>query len=155
MSDESAHMRMEAGRADAALLVLRLVVALIFIMHGGQKLFVFGLDGVTSSFAEMGAPLPRVTAPLVSFLELFGGMGVALGLFTRLVAFCLAVEMLIALFLVHLPNGFFVPRGVELVLLLAAAATALVLTGAGAWSLDAVLRRRSRSGRLAAPETLT
>ena len=154
MLEGSTHSTERPG-VDAGLLVLRLVVALVFVMHGGQKLFVHGIDGVASSFAQIGAPLPQVTAPLVSFLEFFGGMAIALGLLTRLVALGLAIDMLAALFLVHLPNGFFLPRGIEFVLLLAGAAATLVLAGAGVWSVDAVVRRRRVSTRLVAPETLT
>ncbi len=121
---------------DWGLTVLRVVVGFTFFMHGWQKLFEFGIAGVTGAFTQMGVPLPGVTAPLVSVLELVGGALLLLGLATRPAAFLLAIDMLVAILLVHLPAGFFVPNGVELVLLLLAGAVALVLAGPGTFALD-------------------
>ncbi|MGH7713192.1 MAG: DoxX family protein [Gemmatimonadaceae bacterium] len=137
-------------RIDAALAILRLVVGTVFIVHGAQKLFIWGLPQTVSGFTQMGVPLPNVVAPLVAVLELFGGVLLIAGLLTRLVALGLTIDMLSALFLVHLPNGFFVPNGIEFVLTLAAANAAFVLSGAGAFSLDAVLAHR-RHGRHTTP----
>ena len=69
---------------------------------------------------------------------MLGGLALILGLGTRIAAPLLAVDMLVALVLVHLPNGFFVSNGgVELVLLLLVASVSLTLSGAGAYSVDA------------------
>jgi putative oxidoreductase len=129
-------------RIDAALTVLRVIAGVIFVAHGAQKLFVFGLDGVAGGFAQMGVPLAGIAGPLVAVVEFFGGLALIAGLFTRLAGVGLAVVMLGAFFLVHASAGFFLPNGYEFVLMLLGAVTTLVLTGAGRYSLDAVLATR-------------
>lgn len=131
------------SRTDVALAILRVVAGTIFVAHGAQKLFVFGLAGVTSGFEGMGVPMASLTGPAVAFMEFAGGLALIAGLFTRPVAAGLAATMLGAMLLVHLPAGFFAPDGVEFVLALFAVAVSLALTGPGAFSLDAVLGRRS------------
>lgn len=134
------------ARLAWALAVLRVIVGIIFVAHGGQKLFQWGLGGVIGGFQGMGIPLPVVTAPAVSFLEFFGGFALVAGLLTRPVAAGLAVVMLGATLLVHLSAGFFAPDGVEFTLMLFGVSLALALLGAGAYSVDGVLARR-RSAR--------
>lgn len=136
-----------ALQLDLGLGVLRVVAGLIFAIHGGQKLFVFGFDGVAGAFAGMGVPLAGIVGPAVALLEFFGGLALMVGLLTRPVALLLAANMLGALFLVHLPAGFFLPNGYEFVLVLFGAAAALATTGAGGWSLDAKLLGRGASVR--------
>ncbi|MEX1183555.1 MAG: DoxX family protein [Gemmatimonadota bacterium] len=71
--------------------------------HGAQKLFVLGLPGLIEGFGVMGIPLADVAAPAVALLEFFGGIALFAGLFTPVVAAGLALVMLGALVLVHLP----------------------------------------------------
>jgi putative oxidoreductase len=123
------------------LTVLRAVVGFTFFMHGWQKVFELGITGVVDAFVQMGVPLPAVTAPLVSMLELVGGAAILLGLGTRWLAILLALDMLGAIALAHLPSGFFAPNGVELPLLLLGGALALVLTGPGACAVDRLIAR--------------
>ncbi len=131
-----------SDRLDAGLAVLRLVVGVIFVVHGAQKLFVFGLPGVVGGFAKMGLPLPAVTGPAVALVEFLAGLALVFGLLTRLAALGLAIDMLGAIALVHFRAGFFAPRGFEFPLALLSATAALVLTGAGRLSLDNLLARR-------------
>jgi putative oxidoreductase len=131
-----------ARQLTLGLTILRLVLGATFIMHGGQKLFVYGFAGVTGAFAGMGIPMPGLLGPFVALVEFFGGIAIVLGLLTRLAALGVGATMLVAILTVHLKAGFFNPSGVEFPLSLLASAITLVITGAGAFSLDALLDKR-------------
>lgn len=126
---------MDAWR-DYAPLVLRLAVGIVFTMHGWQKLMDFGVPGVTGMLAGMGFPLPGLMAVLLIAAELVGGIMLILGFLTRWAAKVLALVSLIALVVVHLPNGFFMPSGYEYIFVLFAASVSLALSGGGKWALD-------------------
>ncbi|MEM7167377.1 MAG: DoxX family protein [Planctomycetota bacterium] len=125
------------------LLTLRVVVATIFIMHGGQKLFVYGFEGTSQFMASTGLPLPELSAAAAIAAELLGGLALLFGAFTRWVTPPLAFTMLVAAVTVHLKGGFFLPSGIEYTLILFAASIALALTGPGALAVDN-LRHRNR-----------
>ena len=127
---------------NVGLAIVRIITGIIMFAHGYQKVFQFGFAGVTSFFTQMGVPMPEITAPLVAVVELAGGLALILGLLTRLAALGLAVDMLGAIFIVHLKAGFFLPNGVEFALLLLACCVALVIAGAGAFSVDEGIARR-------------
>lgn len=121
---------------DVSLNVLRIMAGLLFLQHGAQKLFGWfgGMDG-------SGA-----TADLVSLMgaagviEFFGGLLIALGLFTVPVAAIGVLEMLVAYGMAHLPQGLVpIQNQGELPLLYAAIFLLLVAHGSGSFSLDAVL----------------
>ncbi|HYK97873.1 MAG TPA: DoxX family protein [Candidatus Acidoferrales bacterium] len=101
--------------ADLALLIIRVAVGLIIAAHGAQKLFgVFGGPGLAKfqgMVASMGFVQPRVMGTLAAFTEFFGGLALAIGLYLPVVAAMLCVDMLVAVFKVHAPKGFFVQGG--------------------------------------------
>ncbi|PYO09952.1 MAG: hypothetical protein DMD30_04425 [Gemmatimonadetes bacterium] len=131
--------RSSPRQLNLGLAALRLAVATIFIRHGAQKLFVFGFAGVTGAFTHMGVPFPGLMGPLIGLLEFFGGLALVIGLLTRLVALGLVFDMLGAILLVQLKRGF---SGYELEFLLLGSSLALVLTGAGRFSVDSLIAAR-------------
>jgi putative oxidoreductase len=141
----SAIVRTTPNQANIGLAIVRLITGLVFVMHGGQKIFVYGFEGVAGAFGQMGIPFAGVMGPFVGLLEFVGGIALILGLLTRPVALGLAATMIVALFKVHLAAGFFLPNGYEFVLTLLGSTAALVAAGAGAFSVDALIARRSES----------
>ncbi len=113
------------------LFVLRVVTGIIFAVHGYQKLS-GGIEMVGGFFASLGIPAALFFAYVVTFVELLGGIALIIGLFTRWASILLAINMIAALFLVHIGNGFYVSKGgYEFVLILLAATVALFLEGSG------------------------
>jgi len=126
--------------------ILRVVTGFLFAAHGWQKFNEFTIAGTQAAFTQMGVPAAQAAAPVIATLELVGGVALILGALTRVFAALLAVDMLGALILVHAGAGVFVATGgYELVLILAAAALAVALVGAGNASVDKALFGRSAS----------
>jgi putative oxidoreductase len=137
---------------DWSSLVLRVLLGVVFFPHGAQKVLGWfgghGLSGTLGFFTQnMGIPL--ALAALVIAAEFLGSLGLVSGFLTRLAAFGIFCVMLGAIFLVHLPNGFFMNwggtqagEGFEYHLLAIAIAVALMLKGGGRWSVDRALSRR-------------
>jgi putative oxidoreductase len=132
----------DVRRQGIGLAIVRIMTGIVFLVHGGQKLFQFGIAGVTGSFGQMGIPMPGITAPLVSIVEFAGGLALIVGLLTRLAALGLAINMLGAILLVHISAGFFAPAGYEFPLTLFASCLALVIGGPGPFSIDDGIGRR-------------
>ena len=124
------------------LAVLRVVVGIVFLMHGWQKLFVMHISGVTGFFGHAGIPLPHLAAIVVSLVEFLGGAALVLGVLTRAAAVLLAIDMTVAVLKVHLKNGFFLPTGFEFAFSMWAASICLALTGGGAASVDGAMGKR-------------
>jgi putative oxidoreductase len=123
-------------KRDLGIAVLRVAAGIVFLAHGGQKVFVFGLDGVSGAFAHMGLPMPAILGPFIALLEFAGGLALIAGLLTRWVSILFAIEMAVALLKVHLAGGFFLPNGLEFAFTMFAASVALALAGPGAVALD-------------------
>ncbi|HLK55875.1 MAG TPA: DoxX family protein [Chthonomonadaceae bacterium] len=98
---------------DWALLFLRIGLGVVFFAHGAQKVFGwFGGPGLANTVGFMGhMGIPAPLAYISAFTELLGGLGVLLGVLTRLASLGLAINMLVAIFHVHLANGFFADKG--------------------------------------------
>jgi putative oxidoreductase len=120
---------------SCGLTVLRVVVGIVFLMHGYQKLFHMHIHGVAGFFGHVGIPLPLVAAVVVTSLEFGGGILLIAGVGVRVLAPLFAIDMLVAILTVHLRNGFFGPGGIEFPLTLLASAVCLMLSGGGALSL--------------------
>ena len=131
-----------SGSSSWGLTFLRIAVGVVFLMHGGQKLFVLGLHGVAGMLGGMGLPLPMVSATVLTLVEFLGGLALILGIFTRYAALLIAFAMLVAILLVHLKGGFFLPRGFEYPLVLLAANLTLALSGPGALALGSRILKR-------------
>ena len=143
--------------AGWGLTVLRVAVGLVFIGHGAQKLFgAFGgggLSATTAYFTFLGLTPAYPLALLWALIEFGCGLLVFLGAWTRWSAIPLAVGMAVAIWKVHLPNGFFINwalapgigHGYEFNLVLIAACVCLSLSGAGELSIDRLLHRNAES----------
>lgn len=129
---------------DLALLVLRLVVGLLFVGHGAQKLFGSfggsGLEGTAGFFEKAGLAPGRVHATAAGVAEFGGGALLALGLLTTIAAAALIAVMTAAVIAVHARKGLWnTGGGFEYNAVLAAVAFALAAMGAGSWSLDSAI----------------
>ncbi len=119
---------------SCGLTVLRIVVGVVFTMHGWQKIHVFHLQGVTGMLSHLGIPLPAVFAVILTAVEFLGGILLITGLATRIPSVLLAIDMLVAIITVHMKHGFFAPTGIELPLTLLGAVICLAISGGGSFS---------------------
>ena len=131
-----------------AYLILRVAAGFVLLWHGQTKFFVFGLAGVEGFFESMHLPLAAVLAPLVSILELFGGIAIILGAFTRLLGIWMAVQFgLITIWVkpILIGRGFSGESGSELDLLLFVVGVLLATHGPGKAALGPKLLRQGWS----------
>jgi putative oxidoreductase len=144
---------------STATLILRLVLGIIFFAHGAQKMLGwfggFGFSGTMGFFTGM-MHIPAPFAFLAIAAEFFGGLGLIVGFLTRIAAFGIGVNMLVAIAIVHHAFGFFMNwsgaqkgEGFEYHLLVLAIVVFLMIRGAGALSVDRVLASRMAEPRLA------
>ncbi len=131
-----------SGASGWGLAILRIAVGVVFLMHGSQKLFVFGFHGVAGMLGGLAFPLPMVSAVVLVLVEFLGGLALILGFETRYASFLIAIDMLVAILAVHLKSGFFLPRGFEFAFVLLAASLTLALSGPGVLALDSRVLKR-------------
>nr|WP_187361059.1 DoxX family protein [Phytoactinopolyspora mesophila] len=128
-------------------MLARIGIGSVFIAHGWQKLFDFGIDGVAAGFDQMGVPFATAAAWFAALVELVGGAALVLGLATPVAALLLVANMAGAFVFAHAGNGMFVDQGgAELVLALGAASLVFAGLGSGRLGLDHVIAPRLQPG---------
>jgi putative oxidoreductase len=138
-----------ATENDIVSLVLRLMLGIVFFPHGMQKLLGWfggpGFGGAMGFFTE-NLQVPALFAFLAIMAEGLGSLGLITGLLTRVAAFGITINMIVAVYMLHWQNGFFMNwygnqkgEGFEYHLLVIAIGIALMIRGGGRWSADAVL----------------
>ena len=130
---------------------LRILLGIAFMYHGAPKLFSAETHAqFQGMLGQLGVPLPALMSWVVGIVEFFGGIALIVGAATWLVTLLLSIDMLVAMFLVHLPHGFAAAQmkgmtdqgpvygtpGIELNLLFLAGLLALFIGGAGPLSVD-------------------
>jgi putative oxidoreductase len=138
---------------DISSLVLRIFLGIVFFPHGAQK--VFGWFGGHAFFGTMDAfttkmGIPTFLAFLAILAESGGAVALITGLLTRVAAFGIMCNMVVAIFMVHLPHGFFMNwfgkqqgEGFEYHLLVIAIGIALMIKGGGRWSIDGLIAKKT------------
>ncbi|SEJ04095.1 putative oxidoreductase [Deinococcus reticulitermitis] len=132
---------------EIGLALLRLVLGVVFVAHGVQKITWGDLSPLIDQFRNWGVPMPLLTAPLVATIETVGGALLFLGVAARSVAFALSCVMFGAIWYVHWGRSFFAPAGLELPLLLLGGSLAIMFGGPGIPSMDRLSFRRFPSLR--------
>ncbi|MFJ4155669.1 DoxX family protein [Pseudomonas sp. NPDC089752] len=133
-------------RAGLGLSVIRVLVGIIFMAHGAQKLFGlfggYGLEGTGQWMESIGLAPGYFMALLSGSAEFFGGLALVIGLLARPAALALTVTLVVAIFSVHIGNGLFMSNnGYEFALALMAGTVAVLIEGAGRFSLDRLIAR--------------
>ncbi|RPI55508.1 MAG: DoxX family protein [Acidobacteria bacterium] len=146
---------------DYTLTWLRIVAGCVMFAHGAQKVLGWyggdGYDAALSGFLSMGIPEPLAVIAILT--EFLGAIALVVGLLGRVAAVGIAIEMVVAVALVHLPHGFFMNwmgaqagEGFEYHILLIAMAVPIIVRGAGALSADRWLEHWLYAHHLAADE---
>ncbi|NIR43846.1 MAG: DoxX family protein [Gemmatimonadetes bacterium] len=143
-------------KPETGLLVLRVAMGIIFLLHGSMKLFGGRESFVREMLAMVGWDMPNVLLTLVAIVETLGGLALMLGLFARLAGLVLAVEMVVAVALFHLGQGFFIVAipnvplayGFEYHVALVGGLICIALGGPGAGALQEKIRSPSASASM-------
>ncbi|MCF8569967.1 DoxX family protein [Gordonia sp. HY002] len=123
--------------------IARVILGIIFLAHGCQKLFVNGMDATSAGFDMMGAPLPTLSAWVAAILEFAGGIALIAGIAVPLVALLLIFDMIGAIFIAHIDAGFWSSDGgYELPLALIAGLIAIAIADQGVASVDSHVAKR-------------
>ncbi|GAA1482601.1 DoxX family protein [Gordonia sinesedis] len=133
------------GIRSLALFAARVILGIIFIAHGWQKLNQMGIDQVQTYFKSQGVPAPEIAAYYATWVEFVGGILLILGLLLPLVSVLLIIDMIGAIIYVHADAGFWnTDKGYEWPLALIAGLLAVGFAHAGAAAADHHLFRRRR-----------
>ena len=129
-----------------SILIIRVMLGIVMFPHGAQKLFgLFGGHGFSGSFGFFTDKMhiPAFFAFLAIMAEGLGSMGLIIGFLTRVAAFGILCNMIVAIWMVHWPHGFFMNwfgnqkgEGFEYHLMAIAICLALIISGGGKWSVD-------------------
>jgi putative oxidoreductase len=136
--------------SNAAWFAIRLMLAVVFVFHGSQKLFgAFGgpgMDGFVAYNESLGIPFPVLGSYLAAATEFFGGIVLLLGTGARFAAIPMVFTMLVASFVAH--SGFDIQQGgMEYSLTLAVVLSAVVLNGPGEWTVTRIVKRSNAAAR--------
>jgi putative oxidoreductase len=149
---------MRTDRNHLTLTILRLILGIVFFAHGAQKALGwfggYGFSGTMGFFThQLGIPAPF--AFLAICAEFLGGLGLIVGFLARVAAFGIFCNMVVAVFMVHYKIGFFMNwsgaqkgEGFEYHLLVLAMTAAIMIAGAGAFSIDGFLAGGDAPARL-------
>jgi putative oxidoreductase len=139
---------------DSVIMILRVLLGVVYFPHGMQKLFGWfggpGFVGAMHMFT-INLGIPALFAFLAILAEGLGSLGLLTGLLTRVAAFGIAVDMIVAVYMLHWQNGFFMNwfgnqkgEGFEYHILAVAIAIALMIRGGGKWSIDKVIAEKQK-----------
>jgi putative oxidoreductase len=150
---------------SVATFITRISLGIVMFPHGAQKVLGwfggYGFHG-TMGFFTGQMHIPALFAFLAIVAEFAGSIGLITGFLSRVAAFGIAVNMIVAIVMVHSANGFFMNwygnqkgEGFEYHLLTLGLTAAVILAGAGKWSIDSALSRRLESKQASIPKTAT
>lgn len=146
--------KLTSTNADVVPFLARVALGVVMFPHGAQKaLGWFGGHGIggTIGFMHGKAGIPVIFAALAIAAEFLGSIGLITGTLSRIAAFGIAMVMLVAMFMVHIGNGFFMnwegtkgSEGFEYHILAIALAAIVMVAGAGKWSVDRAISEKAR-----------
>lgn len=125
---------------DLAMLLLRIVIGVVFVAHGAQKLFGMfggiGLEGTSKIIEGMGMATPQIYAMIWACIEFIGGIFLIFGISARWAAVAIAFTMFIRLWKLNMVYGFFIENGgIEYNLMVIGACIPIILLGGGKWAV--------------------
>ena len=125
-----------SSQKDGGLLLFRVIAGIIFVVHGWAK---FNGGYAIGFFTKIGMPIPSVSGPFITALEIGGGVALILGLLTRYLGILYTIQMCVAAYVqwILFKKGF---SGAELEMLLVFTGILLATNGAGKYSLDKMLK---------------
>lgn len=130
-----------ASLAPYAWPMIRIALGLILMTHGYPKLFLGAAQSTSRNFVAFGWAYPLAWAYFIGVMEFFGGLLLALGLFTRIVAAGFVIQMAVISFAILYPHWGWTNRGMEYALFMGIVSLAFFIRGAGRFSVDSKLRK--------------